>query len=333
MTSSHHLHIASKPNQTIILSLPPRPPPSSSLTESAHSSPNHNHLQTNQNQNSPLLFASGTALPAAWPRRIPRLTMAPALTISTTTTMASRSSSPVPPPMSPITPTLPPAQLSGDTIGTAAVEPLPPATTAQQQQHSQSSTRPTFAHSQQPDQVGVPPPPPRPIEFDTNPDVIALRSAITVLQIQKNRATADIQTLSQIKNAAIEHPDEFVRDLVQGRVGQGAQRSSASASASAGANDTDDREPAWIAHSIPKAQDVVRCPPINWSQYAVVGESLDKLHNEQVSRPTQGTPATLGAGGMYQFKGGDGKQEEYPGVAAPYAPLKDKIEKKTKSRK
>ncbi|PTB69864.1 hypothetical protein BBK36DRAFT_1085317, partial [Trichoderma citrinoviride] len=178
-------------------------------------------------------------------------------------------------------------------------------------------SRPTFAHSQQPDQVGVPPPPPRPIEFDTNPDVIALRSAITVLQIQKNRATADIQTLSQIKNAAIEHPDDFVRDLVQGRIGQGAQAQSS------GGN-----EPAWIAHPIPKAQDVVRCPPINWSQYAVVGESLDKLHNEQVSRPTQGTPATLGAGGMYQFKGGDGKQEEYPGVAAPYAPLKDKIEKK-----
>ncbi|TFB04519.1 hypothetical protein CCMA1212_003594 [Trichoderma ghanense] len=251
--------------------------------------------------------------------------------------MASRSSSPVPPPMSPITPTLPPAHLASDTSNAPAVEPLPPATAAQQQQSQSqsqqpSSSRPTFAHSQQADQVGLPPPPPRPIEFDKNPDVIALRSAITVLQIQKNRATADIQTLSQIKNAAVEHPDEFVRDLVQGKLGQGAQAQSSSASAGAN-DDAADHEPAWIAHSIPKAQDVVRCPPINWSQYAVVGESLDKLHNEQVSRPTQGTPATLGAGGVYQFKGGDGKQEEYPGVAAPYAPLKDKIDKKTKSRK
>ncbi|KAL6872655.1 hypothetical protein HDV57DRAFT_511333 [Trichoderma longibrachiatum] len=260
--------------------------------------------------------------------------MAPALTISTTTTTtmaSSRSSSPVPPPMSPITPTLPPAHLPSNP---PAVEPLPPATAAQPQP---SSSRPTYAHSQQPDQVGVPPPPPQPIEFDTNPDVIALRSAITVLQIQKNRATADIQTLSQIKNAAIERPDEFVRDLVQGKIGQGAAQAqhSSSSSSSAGANDDarDRVEPVWIAHPIPKAQDVVRCPPINWSQYAVVGESLDKLHNEQLSRPTQGTPATLGAGGVYQFTGGDGKQEEYPGVAAPYAPLKDKIEKKTKSRK
>ncbi|KAH0498397.1 hypothetical protein TgHK011_005651 [Trichoderma gracile] len=261
---------------------------------------------------------------------------------------SSRSSSPIPPPMSPITPTLPLAHLaSDDNTGKppANIEPLPPATTTTAQSQpssssSSSSSRPTYAHSQQPDQIGVPPPPPQPIDFDTNPDVIALRSAITVLQIQKNRATADIQTLSQIKNAAIEHPDEFVRDLVQGRIGQGAQahaQSQYSSASAAGANNNDDdardHEPAWIAHSIPKAQDVVRCPPINWSQYAVVGESLDKLHNEQVRRPTQGTPATLGAGGVYQFKGGDGTQEEYPGVAAPYAPLKDKIERKSKSRK
>ncbi|KAL7944815.1 hypothetical protein V8C42DRAFT_353620 [Trichoderma barbatum] len=242
------------------------------------------------------------------------LNMAPALTISTN--MDSRPSSPVPPPMSPITPTLAPAQLSSDanTARTAAaVEPLPPAATAQQ------PARSTLAHSQA-DQVGLPPPPSRPIEFDSNPDVIALKSAIAVLQMQKMRATADIQALSQIKDDAVEHPDEFARDLVQGKVGQGAQPDDGNARA-------------WVAQPIPKAQDVVRCPPINWSQYAVVGESLDKLHAEQVSRPTQGTPATIGAGGMYQFKGGDGKQEEYPGVAAPYAPLKDKIEKKTKSRK
>ncbi|KAL6799035.1 hypothetical protein GGI42DRAFT_328542 [Trichoderma sp. SZMC 28013] len=244
--------------------------------------------------------------------------MAPALTISTN--MDSRPSSPVPPPMSPITPTLPPAQLSSDadksTATTAAVPvpvPVPPSTAAQQ------PARSTLAHSQ-PDQVGLPPPPSKPIEFETNPDVIALKSAIAVLQMQRMRATADIQALSQIKNEAVEHPDEFARDLAMGKVGRGAQPD-------------DETTRAWVAQPIPKAQDVVRCPPINWSQYAVVGESLDKLHAEQVSRPTQGTPATIGAGGVYQFKGGDGKQEEYPGVAAPYAPLKDKIEKKTKSRK
>ncbi|QYS94401.1 hypothetical protein H0G86_001735 [Trichoderma simmonsii] len=262
--------------------------------------------------------------------------MAPALTISTN--MDSRPSSPVPPPMSPITPTLPPAQLSSSDAAdkgssrtvTAVPVPVPPAAaaaqqqpTAQQQQptaQQQQPARSTLSHSQQSDQVGLPPPPSKPIEFESNPDVIALKSAIAVLQMQRMRATADIQALSQIKNEAVEHPDEFARDLAMGNVGRGAQPD-------------DETTRAWVAQPIPKAQDVVRCPPINWSQYAVVGESLDKLHAEQVSRPTQGTPATIGAGGVYQFKGGDGKQEEYPGVAAPYAPLKDKIEKKTKSRK
>ncbi|KAH6604721.1 hypothetical protein Trco_006428 [Trichoderma cornu-damae] len=240
--------------------------------------------------------------------------MAPALTISTN--MDSRPSSPVPPPMSPITPTLPSAQLSSDADRSAGAEALPPAAMAQQ------PSRSTLAHSQ-PSQVGMPPPASKPMEFETNPDVIALRSAISVLQMQKNRATADIQALSQIKNEAVEHPDEFIRDLAHGRIGRGPQLDAGE----------DEAARAWVAHPIPKAQDVVRCPPINWSQYAVVGESLDKLHAEQVARPTQGTPATVGVGGMYQFKGGDGKQEEYPGVAAPYAPLKDKMEKKAKSRK
>lgn len=87
--------------------------------------------------------------------------------------------------------------------------------------------------------------------------------------------------------------------------------------------------PPWAA--IPKPQNIVRCPPINWSQYAVVGESLDKLHDEQVRRPAQGTPATLTPDGRFEFKGGDGKQERYPGVAAPYAPGKDRIDPKSKT--
>lgn len=87
--------------------------------------------------------------------------------------------------------------------------------------------------------------------------------------------------------------------------------------------------------SIPKPQNVVRCPPINWSQYAVVGESLDKLHDEQVRYPAQGTPAVLTPEGRFEFKGGDGgvgvgKQERYVGVAAPFAPGKDKIDRKSK---
>lgn len=134
--------------------------------------------------------------------------------------------------------------------------------------------------------------------------------------MQRQRAAADIQALNRVKDQAVEDPDAFVRDLVAGKVN------------SEGAGGDSTRE--WA--SLPKKQDVVRCPPINWSQYAVVGESLDKLHNEQVTHPTQGAPFAVGAGGAYEFKG-DGKQERYDGVAAPYAPGKDKIDRKTKGKK
>ena len=83
---------------------------------------------------------------------------------------------------------------------------------------------------------------------------------------------------------------------------------------------------------LPKPQSVVRCPPINWAQYGVVGESLDKLHAEQVAAPTLGMPATLGPGGTFEFKAGDSREpaRRLVGIAAPYEPGKDKIEKKTK---
>ncbi|GAB7357025.1 hypothetical protein MBLNU459_g7851t1 [Dothideomycetes sp. NU459] len=39
---------------------------------------------------------------------------------------------------------------------------------------------------------------------------------------------------------------------------------------------------------IPKPQEVVRCPPIEWTRYNVIGESLDKLHRQQQLRPGNG---------------------------------------------
>jgi hypothetical protein len=90
-------------------------------------------------------------------------------------------------------------------------------------------------------------------------------------------------------------------------------------------------EKSW--HTLPKPQNVVRCPPINWAQYAVVGESLDKLHAEQQRAPAQGSPAVVSPGGTYEFKGGGqggNPGEELVGIAAPYTPGRDKLEKKAK---
>ena len=78
---------------------------------------------------------------------------------------------------------------------------------------------------------------------------------------------------------------------------------------------------------LPTPQNVVRCPPINWNQYAVVGESLDKLHADQQARATEGMPQRLGADGQLSY-GGDGpRRAANIGVAAPYDFGRDRIEK------
>ncbi|KAF5016789.1 hypothetical protein F66182_11414, partial [Fusarium sp. NRRL 66182] len=122
----------------------------------------------------------------------------PALTINTDNPPSDAPSSPNRPPVSPLTPPLPAAQLP-------AAEP------------TNAGSRPNFTHSQ-PDQTGIPPPAPQPIIFDSNPDVIALKSAISILQIQRQRATADIQALSRAKDEAVQDPEAFINDLVAGKI-------------------------------------------------------------------------------------------------------------------
>ncbi len=333
---------------------------------------------------------------------------------TTNTSSASRTSSPTRPPVSPITPKLEPALLPGSSSNNAASR-IP----------NFALGRPAFTH-QQPDQVGIVPPPAEPIAFDDNPDVLALKSAISILQLQRARATADMQALNRAKAAALANPGAFVADLATGRVGvegdplmfPGASRNGGDDEDSSSSEDEESDEEdikeedspdttprkkgsksgASIPHArgsktkdadgdvamattdgidtgnggskrkgkqksdmtqteietetkspatapppgseawrkLPKPQTVVRCPPINWAQYGVVGESLDKLHAEQVAAPTPGVPATLGPG-AYEFKAGDHGAGEpsarLVGIAAPYTPGKDRIEKKSRSGK
>lgn len=253
----------------------------------------------------------------------------PALTISTgkaaTSRPRPRSTSPVPPPMSPITPPLPPTLPSDDVALAASNIPQP---------------RLPLTHSSQPSQqIGIPPPPPEPIDFESNPDVIALKSAISVLQVQKGRAARDIQALNKIKEEALAEPEAFVKDLAAGNVkprddfvfgADDSDKDDEENENESPVRGQSDKPRAWSA--LPKPQDVVRCPPINWAQYAVVGESLDKLHAEQVSRPSQGSPAVFGPGGLYNVKT-EGKQEPYSGVAAPYDPARDAMDRNPKKKK
>ncbi|KAK1757668.1 hypothetical protein QBC47DRAFT_451071 [Echria macrotheca] len=299
-----------------------------------------------------------------------------------------REQSPTRPPVSPITPTLGPgAQASSSSS--------PP---------DFALGRPLLTHTHQPSQTNSIPPPPitAPLDFDENPDALAVKSAIGILLLQRARAESDMRSLSRTKSAALADPAGFLSDLAAGRVGtegdplmdpsaavRGTTASPSSSSSPSDTSDTNsdsDSDPdrdaeedeetkddkiktessspppppkgtaaakprgikkkknakkAWS--KLPKPQTIVRCPPINWAQYAVVGESLDKLHAEQVAAPTPGAPMVLGPGGAYDFNAGDGDQQQQGqqgqqgrklvGVAAPYAPGKDKIEKKTKGKR
>ncbi|KAI1640354.1 hypothetical protein F4809DRAFT_591284 [Biscogniauxia mediterranea] len=309
---------------------------------------------------------------------------------------SSQSSSPVRPTYSPITPPLNPV--------TAPAAPV-------------ASERPAYTYNaHQNTATGIAPPRPEPIDFDSNPDVLALKSAISILQMQRRKAEADMAALDRAKSEALAEPGAFVRDLTEGRVGvegdrlfvggvrvrddddsddddsssdsdsdssdggekggnlagevpgtravgvsgdeapNAATTSSSSSSRppkeaetksskptmtekpdpdamdTTGSSSTEPRS--WTR--LPKPQSIVRCPPINWSQYAVVGESLDKLHSEQLSRPAQGSPAVVTADGRFEFRDGPpnnnnsnnnnlGKQERFVGVAAPYTPGKDRL--------
>lgn len=209
-------------------------------------------------------------------------------------------------------------------------------------------------------QASIDPPAPEPIEFDDNPDVLAMRSAISLLQMQRVRAKNDMKALQKAKEAALADPEAFIKDLSSGKIKMGGSGLGSSMGDDYDEDDDDDSDDdsedaeqdgvknesgstnidkkpkrnkpelkPWSR--LPSKQNVVRMPHINWSQYSVAGGSLDRLHNEQVSHPSQGTPATVGADGAYVFQG-TGRQEEYRGIAAPYDPLKDKLIKKPKSK-
>jgi len=66
--------------------------------------------------------------------------------------------------------------------------------------------------------------------------------------------------------------------------------------------------------AVPLPQDVVRCPPIEWAKYNIVGESLDKLHRDQQARP-----------------GNVDSSQRDSVVAAPFNPFLDKLDPRPSS--
>lgn len=212
------------------------------------------------------------------------------------------SSSPARPSYSPITPVFPSASLMG-TAGTAGTY-----------QHAPPQSRPSL--------------PAIPVSENDNPDAIALRSAISILQLQRQQSIRDLQILEKQKRVAVGDSSGFAEELVAGRLSMGDRGASVGLpfssrtrlseesviedeiSDSEGRN-SPTQKPKF--GQIPTPQNIVRCPPINWAKYHVIGDSLDRLHEEQRVRPISGEP-----------------QKEEPiraavhVIAAPYRPFEDK---------
>ena len=177
------------------------------------------------------------------------------------------------------------------------------------------------------------PPPPVPFSENDNPDAMALQSAISILQIQRQQSLQDMKTLQEQKIIATADPEGFARAVAAGELTttrsggviagpaldlqeQGLKNGDSNAAAKLDGDDSN-KQPHKRSNfsDIPGAQNVVRCPPINWAKYHIVGEPLDRLHEEQRRRPTPGEPHV----------------DEEPAravehvIAAPYNPWTDKL--------
>ncbi len=215
-----------------------------------------------------------------------------------------RTASPTRPSYSPLTPVLTSASLASTSAGF---------------QRAQSLPSPSFASS----------PPATTLSETDNPDAIALRSAISILQMQRQQSIRDLTILERQKHDAVADAKRFAEELESGRI---ATRSESmrvylnstierQASPDMDIDDQFSDPEAQIAPPqgprfgpIPTPQNIVRCPPINWNKYHVVGESLDKLHDEQRLRPLPGEPHTE-----------DSTRAPLHVIAAPYRPFVDKI--------
>lgn len=186
----------------------------------------------------------------------------------------------------------------------------------------------TYTHNTQQTQTAIAQPKPEAVDLENNPDAIAIRSAMAILLLQKKKAEEDIRTLKTLKQRAVADTENFSEALMSGQI---KMRDPNLGLYGRGANDEDEDEDGEDEEmtgvqvekekekeypEIPGAQDVVRCPPVVWAQYGVVGESLDKMHQDQRRRPSEGQPGRIMADGRI-VPGGEGKKKEYTGIGVP----------------
>ncbi|KAF3481872.1 uncharacterized protein GIQ15_04631 [Arthroderma uncinatum] len=260
------------------------------------------------------------------------------------------------PPYSPVTPVT--SQSSGASPATESIaaSPLPPAAypTAESIPAGIDRSRSSLHKNGNAgtSSTSLPPqfmkePSPVPISESENPDAIALRSAITILQIQKQQALRDIRALDKMKQAVSEDPHTFADELLNGSLHseqgdlfhppsreEGEQEEIRRSDSEAMDVDQEQRpqyngsgaSQAKRLGTIPKPQNIVRMPAINWAKYHIVGEPLDKMHEEQRLRPTPGEPRHDASPSI-----STSRSLEHL-LAAPYRPFVDKIDPRIKAR-
>ncbi|KAL4734859.1 hypothetical protein BDV11DRAFT_209038 [Aspergillus similis] len=190
-----------------------------------------------------------------------------------------RPGTPPRPPYSPVTPVfahLAPVQNPSTTNGTK--QPIVPPTTSPSPTSQVPPTPPNASSlpPRAPPTFAPEPPPPVPISESDNPDAIALRSAISILQLQKQQSLRDIQTLERMKEAAAKDPERFARELVDGKLARKEQGGFIDFNHEEEDRDEDTETPeSGVQRSselgtLPAAQNVVRMPAINWANFVVL---------------------------------------------------------------
>ena len=104
-------------------------------------------------------------------------------------------------------------------------------------------------------------------------------------------------------------PQGFARDLAAGNLSSSTTSEEKGLIVGDFSSDAAEEGQGQGGDKIPKPQNVVRMPPINWAKYQIVGEPLDKMHEEQLHRPSCGRP----------------RPPEYV-LASPYRPLVDELD-------
>jgi hypothetical protein len=153
--------------------------------------------------------------------------------------------------------------------------------------------------------TSIPRPPPKPFSGTSNPDASALRSSISLLQMQKAQALEDIRVLEESKRLAMEDPEAYVEAVRRGDLRPAtstgrvipdlltnvASESELESAADGQQQAADQPRPSFPP--LPAPQNIVQMPAINWAKYGIVGDALDKMHEEQRTNPTLGEPEIM----------------------------------------